>query len=128
MRRLLTRDQVLAAADLRTEDVPVPEWGDDAGVRIKVLTVAEHRQFTRRLPENADDAEISAQLMVACCVGEDGTPVFTPADVEALLAKSAAAVKRIGRAAMELNGLSARAQEDARKNSSPTRTSGSGSN
>ena len=30
---LLTRDAILAAADIQTETVPVPEWGGEVAVR-----------------------------------------------------------------------------------------------
>ena len=33
---LLTRDEILAADDIKTEDVEVPEWGGD--VRVSVMS------------------------------------------------------------------------------------------
>jgi cobalamin biosynthesis protein CbiD len=115
--RLLTKADVFAAADLPTEDVPVPEWGTDAGVRVRSLSCEEHRSFARRVKDMADDAEVTAHLLVACAVDEAGQPVFTMADLPALLKKSAAVVKRVGQAAMKLNRIGPAALEDARKNS-----------
>lgn len=115
--RLLTKDDVLAAADLPTEDVAVPEWGEGVGVRIRTLTCAEHKAFTKRVKDLTTDAEVTAHLVVACAVDESGGPLFTPADIPLLMQKSVPAVTRIGREAIRLNGLQPGAVEDARKNS-----------
>jgi len=117
--QLLTKDAIKAASDRKTEDVEVPEWGEGVGVRIRTLSVKEHREFTAALSdkEKDDDATLSAQLMVAACVDEQGEPIFTLADVPWLLEKSSAAIKRIGHAISTLNRLNRDAVEDARKNS-----------
>lgn len=115
--RLLGKKEIEACAVRKTEDVAVPEWGDGVGVRVRSITVAEHKDFTSRLKEGDDDATIAASLMVVACVDETGSPLFTEADAAMLLAQDASAVKRIGRAAMRLNGLGKMAVEDARKNS-----------
>ena len=117
--QILSKDQIKGAADRKTEDVAVPEWGEGVGVRIRTLTVAEHRSFTSNLgdKDKDDDATLCAQLMVAACVDESGTPIFALGDVSWLLEKSSSAVKRIGRAIMALNGLNKGAVEESRKNS-----------
>lgn len=134
--RLLTRTDVEQACDFRYEDVPVPEWrptaaaaGDpDPVIRLKTLTVAEHRDFSQRIKDVDDDAAICAHLLVAAAIDEAGQPVFRPADAPMLLARSAAVVKRVGRVGLKLNGLTRDAAEDLRKNSPATANSGSLSN
>ncbi len=115
--RLLTAREVLKANDLNTDDVHVPEWGDDACVRVKTLTCAEHAVFAKRVVNEKDDATVLAYLVLASAIDVDGSPLFAATDLEALLGKSSPAVKRIGKASMVLNGLNKDAVEDSRKNS-----------
>lgn len=117
--QLLSRELVKAANDRVTEDVPVPEWGEGFGIRIRSLSVKEHREFTKNLTDadRNDDAALCAQIMVAACIDGDGKPLFTLDDVPWLLEKSSAAVKRIGRAIMALNRMNKEAVEETKKNS-----------
>lgn len=113
--KLLGKSDIVAVVDSKTLDVAVPEWGEGVGVKLKSLTVAEHRAFSQAVKDLSDDATISAHLCVACMVDESGQPLFTQSDVSVLAGKSAAAVKGIAKKAMELNGLGKPA-EDERKN------------
>lgn len=106
---LLTRDQILGASDLPTKEVEVPEWG--GSVLVRSITAKDRDEFEQALvqareakrfaPEN-----VRARYVAACVVGEDGKPLFTPKDVEALGAKSFAALDRVYQAAISLNALS----------------------
>lgn len=113
--KLLSKAEIVAASDQKTLDVLVPEWGEDVGVTIKSLTVAEHKAFAKSVKDVEDDATISAHLCVACLVDSSGQPLLAFNDVTILAGKSAAAVKGIAKAAMKLNGLGKDA-EDERKN------------
>ncbi len=115
--RLLSLADIKAVDDRKAEDVPVPEWGEDAGIRCRMLTVEEHEEFTKGLPAKYDDATLSAHLLVACAIDASGQPVFSKADIPVLLSKSSVAVKRVGKVAMTLNRLNKEAPEEARKNS-----------
>lgn len=113
--RLLSKVDVASVIDRKTENVSVPEWGDDAGVTIQSLTVAEHRAFAKAVKDIDDDAMISAHLCLACVVDDSGSPLFSSNDLAMLAGKSAGAIKRIAKAAMKLNGLGKDAEEE-RKN------------
>lgn len=108
---LLGRAAILAAPDLPTVDVPVPEWGGT--VRIRSMSAAERDDFEAetyalRGPDGATNlANIRARLLARCAVDAEGTPLFTAADAGALGKKSAAAVDRCVAMAQKLNGLSA---------------------
>jgi len=116
---LLDRAAILAANDLPTRDVDVPEWGGT--VRIRAMnardrgdyeTVAfEQSKMGRSIPEN-----FRAHYAAACIVGDDGEPLFTGADVVALGLKSADALQRVFDAIMEMNKIAPAAIEDAAKN------------
>jgi hypothetical protein len=109
-KKLLSREAILAANDLPTEDVEVPEWG--GAVRVRTLTGAQRDAFEaeivttngRKVERNTYN--IRAKLVAASVVGEDGKLLFSRTDVEALGAKSAAALDRVFDAASRLSGIS----------------------
>ncbi len=105
----LSRDEILQAQDLPTEDVPVPEWG---GVcRVRGLTGAERDAFEQSIVEQRGKdtrmnlRNIRAKLVAMCVVDEEGNRVFHDEDAELLGKKSAAALNRIFEVAQRLSGL-----------------------
>lgn len=118
---LLTRAAILAAEDLKSIDVPCPEWGGD--VRLRSLTAAQKDDFDASLGEfNAAGTRVvnlhnmRAKLLAVSIVGEDGEPLFTATDIESLGAKSSAPIGRLFEAAQRLNGMLPDAVEAAAKN------------
>lgn len=108
---LLSRDQILNADDLKTEDVTVPEWGGT--VRIRTLTGTERDAFEASMVEMKKDGSVKrqvenvrARLVTLCIINEAGEQVFNNADVRLLGNKSAAALDRVAAAAQELNAFS----------------------
>lgn len=114
---ILSREAILSAQDLQTEDVPVPEWG--GSVRVRVMTGSERDGFGASLL-GADGKTVTdgykAKLVARCIVGEDGDRLFSDNDVELLRAKSAAALDRVFLVADRINGVSNAAIDTAEKN------------
>ncbi|ANZ42495.1 hypothetical protein BBK82_04985 [Lentzea guizhouensis] len=117
MSTLLSRDEILSAVDITTEDVDVPEWG--GRVRVRGLTGTDRDRFesamlnrngkgNARHQVNTDN--FRARLVMASVVDEDGRRMFSERDVRALGEKSAAALDRVMTVAMRLSGLT---QKDA---------------
>jgi len=129
----LTKAQILAAADLTTEVVPVPEWGGE--VLVRSLTGAARDQYeadfllidtSRGKPTYDMDLENArARLVALSVVDEDGKLLFDDADVFALGEKSAAALDRVYSTAKRISGLSDEDVEELRKNSKRGRRGGS---
>jgi hypothetical protein len=114
---ILSREQILAAQDLRREKVTVPEWGGD--VFVKALTGLERDGFDMSLigaDRKADLLGARAKLAVRCIVDENGERLFGDDDVQFLAAKSATALERIGRVAQRLNGMGDSELEDIKGN------------
>jgi hypothetical protein len=114
---MLTREAILGAQDLKTVDVEVPEWGGT--VRVRVMTAADRNAFGASIvmeDGKTDHAQYAVKMLVRCLVGEDGQPLFTTADLEALNQKSALALKRVFDAADALNALGETQVKEAEKN------------
>lgn len=107
---LLSRDQILKADDLKTEDVDVPEWGGT--VRIKMLTGTARDKFEASTVENKGGkqrqnlANFRARLIAQCIVTEAGEVMFNSKDIDELGQKSAKALGRVFDACQKMNGFS----------------------
>ena len=117
----LTRDQILQAKDIQTEEVPVPEWG--GAVLVRGLTGEERDGYEASIMSlRGTDAQLNlrnarAKLVVKSVVDADGARLFSDQDVAALSNKSAAALQRVFEVAQRLSGLTANDVEELTKNS-----------
>lgn len=106
---VLDKAAIFAAQDLPTKTVAVPEWGGE--VIVRSMTGAERDQYEQQIlaqrgPDgNANIANLRARLVAFCTVDAEGKRVFADEDVDALGAKSAAALDRVFAAASSLNGI-----------------------
>lgn len=128
MAKPLTRAAILAASDVKSEEVNVPEWGGI--VRIAAMNGAARDEYRTALAGAELGQHVSlfaATLLSLCCVDEAGNRLFDAADIPALRAKSTAALDALIVVAMRINGLGGSAVEDARKNSESIQSDDSGS-
>jgi hypothetical protein len=128
-RVLLTRDMILKADGLRTEEVPVPEWG--GSVLVRELRGRERDEWEASLAVQRgrqmvpDVANMRAKLVARTVIGDDGEPVFSQQDVNALGELSAAALDRVFEVASKLSGLNADAVETGKASSATAPNGGS---
>ena len=126
---LLTRSAILAAQDIQTEEVEVPEWG--GSVMVRGMTGAERDAFEesvltgRGKNRNVNLRNFRARLVVKSVVDKKGDRLFTMADIDALGAKSAAALGRCFDVATRLSGMSDEDVEELTKNSEDGQSDGS---
>lgn len=107
----LTRTLILAAQDLPTQEVEVPEWGGT--VLIRAMTGLERDAFESTMLVESDKEtrasklhNLRARLCAQVIVEADGiTPVFSAKDLELLGAKNAKALNRVFEAARALSGF-----------------------
>src|SRR3990172_989051 len=107
MAKLLTKEMMLEAEDLPSQEVDVPEWG--GWVRLRGLSGAEASAFSSRLVRIGPDGKpqavkldnFMADLLSLCIVDESGQPLFSRTDVAALGRKSARVLKRLSDIATE---------------------------
>lgn len=122
MSKILSKAEILAASDLATEVVEVPEWG--GSVIVRTMTGAQRdayeatlmtRTETGKLEVNTDN--MRAKLLVVTLVDEAGNALFSATDLDAFAAKSSGVIERLVIVAQRLNGLNRGAVEEAAKNS-----------
>jgi hypothetical protein len=125
------RDKILAAQDIPTEVVKIPEWGVDvlvrgmsAGDRITLMQNA-FDQTTQQVNMSI----VYPDVVVACTFDpESDEPVFSEADKGAILSKSSAAVERLANVGLRLSGIGKDEQDAAGKDSSKSQNEGSSTN
>jgi len=125
----LTKAAILAAQDLKTEPVAVPEW--DGEVLVRGMTGLERdgiSQALRQADGRMDMEKFRTSVCACSMVDEQGKRLFSDAEVEALGEKSSTALDRVYAVASRLSGLGAESNEDLEKNSGKTRSERSGSN
>lgn len=130
---ILTKAQILAAEDLTTELVEVPEWGGE--VLVRSLTGQARDQYeadfllidtSKGKPSYDMDLENArARLVALSVVDEAGRLLFDDDDVRELGKKSALALDRVYATAKRISGLSDEDVEELRKNSKRGRRGGS---
>ena len=120
---LLSKSQILAAADLVTEDVAVPEWGGT--VRVRAITAAERDAFETSVVGDGKGkrnlVNLRARLVALAIVDEGGQRLFSDAEAEALGGKSGAAMDRVYAVAQRLSGLTEQDVKELEGNSAAAR-------
>jgi hypothetical protein len=108
----LTRDAILAATALKTEEVDVSDTAWGGVVLVRELTGRERDEFEASLAVQRgkqvvpDVANMRAKLVARCVIDPDSRePLFTQADVNALGELSGAALNRVAEVASRLSGL-----------------------
>jgi hypothetical protein len=107
---LLSKDMILKADDLVTEEVSVPEWGGE--VLLKSLTGTQRDAFEdstvdqRGQNQKMNLVNLRARLLSLCIVDENGRRMFTDVDVFELGGKNAKVLEKLFDKARSMNGMS----------------------
>jgi hypothetical protein len=134
------RKAIFACDDIKYEPVSVPEW--NRVIWVRTLSGEERDKFeasiiyevpTRRgkkkgTVHKVNPQKLRAKLVIAsACVAEnDPTPLFKITDVDALAAKSGAAIDRVFDVCQRLSGISDDDMEELGNESSPEQSTHSG--
>lgn len=128
---MLTRDQILQANDIQTEEVSVPEWGGT--VLVRALDGEERDALEASMIQGkGKNAQVNlknlrAKLVARSIVDENGKRLFEDSDIPALAKKSAAALNRVYEVAQRLSGITPEDVDELTKNSEPAQSEDSGS-
>jgi len=105
----LTSEEILATQDIIEELVEVPEW--KGTVRVRGLTGRERDAYEASLIDQrgrstkANMQNARAKLVVLSVFNADGSRKFTESQISEISAKSASALNRIWKKALELSGM-----------------------
>lgn len=118
---ILSKAQILATEDLKTETVSVPEWNGE--VIISSMTGKARDAYENSIVEMDSNGKakqnlqnLRAKLLAATLVDEKGSLLFSENDIEALGKKSSKALDRCFEVAQRLNAVSNDDLEDLAKN------------
>lgn len=116
------RDKILAASDIPSESVKIPEW--DVTILVKGMSAGERISLMQeafdQTTQQVNMAKVYPDVVVACCCDPDtGKHVFSAEDKDAILSKSSAAVEKIAEVGLRLSGIGKEADDEAGKDSSP---------
>jgi hypothetical protein len=134
MSKILSKNDIFEAVDLKTEAVEVPEW--DGAVIVRTMTGTERDAYEAGLMKangdgsyKVDTTNMRAKLVAYTAVDEAGALLFDKGDIASLAAKNAGAIERLFIVAQRLNGLGGQSVGQAEKNSvsGPSEDSVSGS-
>ena len=119
---MLDKIAILKTTDSKVEKVDVPEWGGHVFVRTLPATDLDDFEGENYIVKGRvvemNRRNYRARLLVRAICDEEGKPLFTLKDVDALGKKSGTAMTRIFLVAQRLNGLGGEEiVEDAVKNS-----------
>ena len=112
--KILTKEEILAADDIPTKVVEVPEWG--GAVVVHGMSAAERWEWNRKNKAADGSIDIEKAMNYALIIGIS-EPKFTEEDIPALRKKYGAVLDRISRAWLELSGIGEEELLKARKNS-----------
>ena len=121
------RDQILAANDIPSEKVPVPEWG--VTVEVRGMTGAERTRIMDKAVDQQGGVNLQfvyPEIVIATSFDDiTGEQIFNPSDRDTLLTKSAVALDRLAQVGMKLSGFTQESSDEAGKDSSATDTADS---
>lgn len=112
------RNQLLNLAKKHeTQTLELPQLGGK--IYIKSMTIAERMNFEKRFADadgEIDALDVTVQTVIASACNEDGEPLFTDDDADALKQLPSGVMLTIVQAANKINGLIKTAVEAAEKN------------
>ena len=121
--RLLSLEEIMAAPDVKTETVDIPEWGGAVEIRGITMEQLEAVRATATVmvpgPSGAATAEIDKQtfangLLSQCVV----SPAITLAQAMELRSKAASPINKLYKAILAVCGLNEEAVKQAEKSAS----------
>lgn len=118
----LTREQIRAANDRPSEEVPVPEWARSGTVTLQVMSGTNRDRLEAEMAGLRGSASqidpekligFKARLVILCAINGDGEPLFRKDDASWLNdEKSGNVLNRLADVALRINGLTERSLED----------------
>jgi hypothetical protein len=114
MATIITREFLMNnVASCKPVEVECPEWGGSVLVeRAKTNKAILYRERLAKL----EDINANIGFIIAFCVNEDGSPLFTEADADWLGEQPFSVTNRLAERIAQVNGFTKETQETAEEN------------
>lgn len=111
------REKILAADDIASETVEVPEWG--VTVEVRGMNGADRSRILETAASSEDGKIGIGAMYVETVIAstydpETGLRIFTDADRDDLMSKSASAIDRLATVGMRLSAMDGKAADQAK--------------
>lgn len=116
-KKILSKADIIAASDLKREEVDVPEWGGKVLVTSFSADAKDAVEFKLYNMSNKSGVGIRAAYVGLALVDEFGQRLFTDEEIPILGTKYAGAVDRVFEVVSRINRISAKDIEELEKNS-----------
>ena len=99
----LTKDQILAACDLKTQSVSIPDAGGE--ILVRAMSGYDRDQYLELVRDRSNEGTsyFNAALIVTTAVDDQGNKLFTEGDIPALRQLSSTTLNAIANVAVEMN-------------------------
>lgn len=112
---LLNKAKFLEKDGFEYRDVYIDGLGGE--VRIRSLSIADQIEFEKLASsENLDQATLMFNLIIKCCVDEEGDLLFEESDTKLLQGKSADVIVTLFKEILKINNINPDEVEDLAKN------------
>jgi len=103
---ILTREQILEMQDIEYREVTVKEW-EGGTVRVRSLTAQEREEYDSWLftVKKLDATTSRSRLLSMAIVDDDGKPIFTESDIQALAKKNSKVIVRLSYIVQKMSGM-----------------------
>lgn len=123
----LDAESILAADDLKSEQVDVPEWGGHVFVRVMKGHERDSFEASIMKGQGIDYQKIRAKMAVLVLCDSKGKRLFGQKHINDLAEKSAAALDRVFEVAQRINRITDKDVQELQGNSEGGQSAGSGS-
>lgn len=129
---MLTAAEILGADDIEVKEVPVPEWKGTVFLRVMdgaardAYDIARNERSKKKRGKN--DIGIRSMLLAHTICDEKGGLLFGEEKTAELSKKNGAVLARLFDIACDMNGIGAKAEAQAEKNSDSGQSEDTGSN
>ena len=115
----LTKEQILTADDLPTQEVDVTAWGGH--VRIRTLRGYERDAFEQKIQNRKKGDQynllgIKVEFLQIVLVDEEGNALFEKADLKALNEKSSMPINQLFDVASKMSGITEKDVDELQQN------------
>lgn len=112
-KKYLTAAEILAATDISTIEIDIPQWGGT--IRFRALSAAEAIEFQAIFKDEDEKQDAIIRLFAVSAVDEGGSLLFPHKNnVYELRKKSMAAFLKVQKKLLEFNGFTEKGAQDAK--------------